>query len=125
VLSEYLRELSSEISVVNFQLGGCLLLERRANSASLFKFIRLVQLHVREEARSFGEFAYLNMDFLGMCIHSAMNIIAEFEGNVGFTSFLKMNLLSQSFLADIQSYFVLVSCCSLQFAQNQTVSENA
>jgi hypothetical protein len=93
-LSECLRELSLEISVANFQLGGRLLLERRANSASLFEFIRLVQLHSREEARSFGEFAYLNMDFLGMCMHSAMNTIAEFKGNIGFASFLKMNLLS-------------------------------
>jgi hypothetical protein len=112
-LSECLRELSSEISVANFQLGGRLLLEQRANSASLFEFIWLVQLHAREEMHSFGEFAYLNMDFLGMCIHSAMNIIAEFEGNVGFASFLKMNLLSQSFLADIQLSFVLASYCSL------------
>jgi hypothetical protein len=38
---------------------------------------------------------------------------------------LKINLLLQSFLADIQSSFVLASCCSLQFARNQTVSENA
>jgi hypothetical protein len=84
-----------------------------------------VQLYAREEARSFGKFTYLNMDFLGMCMHSAMNIIAEFEGNIGFASFLKMNLLSQSFLADIQSSFVLASCYSLQFARNQTVSEDA
>jgi hypothetical protein len=112
-LSECLRELLSEISVANFQLGGRLLLERRANSASSFEFIRLVQLHAREEARSFSEFAYLNMDFLGMCMYSAMNIIAEFEGNVDFASFLKMNLLSQSFLADIQSSFILASCYSL------------
>jgi hypothetical protein len=83
-LSECLRELLSEISVANFQLGGRLLLERHTNSASLFEFIRLVQLHAWEEAHSFGEFAYLNMDFLGMCIYSAIafSVAGHFDAGV-------------------------------------------